>query len=334
MNFSYIKWSLLSSITLFSTSFAEERKAKKKKFDPLAWVRPTDNPIFTNDFGNNHDSVLFVEPDADYPYHLIISHTPTKAQLWRAKKFTWDSSKWELVNGEYKIGKHYEYDDGVKVGDTYYLYEAGKVYTYKGDLKDSSGQWKVTGSFPHRGCDDIGIFYENGVFHMFGEFGKFPHGADGTSLSHYTSTTGLGNWLLVDNRAVDANPEGGNTYGVGDATLAKIDGTYYLYCDRESKTTPYRVVAWKSNDINKPFTFIGEALIPRSEEKDDWDNYRIQDADLEFIPELGHFVMTCNMMDKDGQPGWPVKEGEKAKSGKRLEAESTRVIGTFYHQAK
>ena len=68
----------------------------------------------------------------------------------RAKSFSWSSEVWELVEKKYKIGQHYEFDDGVKVGDTYYIYEEGIVYTYQGDLAQSSGRWKASGTFPSR----------------------------------------------------------------------------------------------------------------------------------------------------------------------------------------
>ena len=134
----------------------------------------------------------------------------------------------------------------------------------------------------------------------------------------------MGDWKIIDTKAVDPNPDGESKYGVGDATIEKINGTYYLFCDRESKDSPYKVVAWKSDDLNKPFEFIGKAILPRSDEKDDWDNYRIQDPDIAYIPELKRYVMTCNMMDKDGNSGWP----EGVQSKKKNE---TRVIGVFYH---
>lgn len=292
-------------------------------FDALAWQRPVDNPVFTTEYGNNHDAVLFVEPGAEFPYYLIASHTSKRAQLWRSRKFSWDSKDWELVEKNYQIGKFYEYDDGVKVGDTYFVYEGGKVFTYSGDLADSSGKWVVSGNFPRKKCDDIGVFYEEGVFHIFGEYGDFPHGADGTSLSHFTSKTGLGDWTLINTKAVDANPEGGNRYGVGDATIVKIDKTYFLFCDRESKGSPYKVVAWKSSDLNQPFEYLGKAAMPRSKEKDDWDNHRVQDAEIAYVAELGGFVMFCNMMDKDGDPGGDFPT---------LKKKETRVIGCFYHE--
>jgi len=92
-------------------------------------------------------------------------------------------------------------------------------------------------------------------------------------------------------------------YGVGDATIAKIQGNYYIYCDRESQGSPYKVTAWRSKSLMEPFEYLGLAITPRSKEVDDWDNYRIQDADIAYIPELKRYVMTCNMMDKDGNPG-------------------------------
>ncbi len=315
---------------LFAVFYAVPIQAgeSKMKKDPwVGWHRPVDANVFEATKGNNHDSILFVEPELEYPYHLIISHTPEFAHLWRTKKFSWSSQDWELISGEYKIGNHYEYDDGVKVDGTYYIYEEGEVFTYSGRLEDSNGEWKISGSFPHGQCDDIGIYYEDGLFHMFGEHGDFPHGPDGTSLAHFTSETGLGDWEMENPKAVDPNPNGGNKYGVGDATIAKIEGTYYLFCDRESKGDPYKVTAWRSKSLSEPFEYLGKAITPRSEEVDDWDNYRIQDADIAFIPDLNRFVMTCNMMDKDGNPGGKF-------SGSGLGKKSTRVIGMFYSNMK
>ena len=52
------------------------------------------------------------------------------------------------MSDQYKIGNFYEYDDGVKVDGTYYVYEGGKVFTYSGPLEDSSGKWKGVEPFP------------------------------------------------------------------------------------------------------------------------------------------------------------------------------------------
>ncbi len=284
------------------------------------WYRPVDNPVFTTDYGNNHDSIIFFEPDLEYPYHLIVSHEPNIANLWRAKTFSWSSSDWELVSDNYQIANQYEFDDGVKVDGTYYIFEEGEVYTYSGALEDGSGLWVKAGSFPYESCNDIGVYYEDGVFHIFGEYGYFPHGPDGISLSHYVSATGLGDWTLVDTKAVDPNPDGGSTFGVGDPTIAKIDGTYYIYSDLESVGHPYRVIAWQSSNLYSKFEYIDVAIAPRSDQVDDWDNYRVQDCDIAFVPELSRSIMTCNMMDVDGNPGgnFPTLPG------------FSRVIGVFY----
>ena len=124
---------------------SEAAKKQTSSFDPLDWKRPVDNPVFTTTHGNNHDSVLFVDPELEYPYHMIVSHTPEAAHLWRAKKFSWSSADWELVSDKYVIGKHYEYDDGVKVDGTYYLYEEGIVYTFSGSSAMISASITKTG---------------------------------------------------------------------------------------------------------------------------------------------------------------------------------------------
>ncbi len=300
---------------------AEPSEGTTAILDPTAWHRPVDNPVFTTEQGNNHDSILFYEPELEYPYHLIVGHWQSGAHLWRARSFSWSSSDWEQVSADYQIGGHYEYDDGIKVGDTYYVFEDGHVFTYSGPLEEASGKWVDAGTFPADDCDDVGVYHEDGVFHIFGEYGDTPFGFDGTSLSHFTSPTGLGDWQLVDTKAADPNPDGGHTHGVGDPTIERIGGEYYIFCDLETADTPYRVVAWRSNDLDSPFEYLGPVIEPRSDETDDWDNHRIQDPDIVYTPDLGRYVMTCNMMDVDGDPG-----GEFP----GLPAGQTRVIGVFY----
>jgi len=306
----------IAALFVVAPAFGEERDWSK-------WYRPVDNPVFTSEHGNNHDPIFFHEPGEEYPYKLIIGHDSSGADLWRAKQFSHSSSGWELVSDDYDIGGWYEYDDGVKVGDTYYLYEEGNVYTYTGELADAGGKWTVSGSFPKNQCDDIGVFYEDGLFHIFGEYGDFPDGYDGTSLSHLTSTTGLGAWQMVDTHAVDPNPDGGDTYGVGDPTIAKIEGEYWLFTDRETAEDPYRITAWKSADLNTAFEYVDVAIAPRSEEVDDWDNHRIQDGDIQFVPELRRYVMFANMKDIDGNPGGNFPT---------LGTNETRVVGVFYSE--
>jgi hypothetical protein len=327
-NGNYFLTILLTSILFMFTSIYSQ--AQDKWVD---WHRPVDNPVFTVDHGNNHDALLFVDTTLEYPYHLIVSgrgctpdrgNNPEAAYLWRTKNFSWSSEDWELVSKHYQIGCHYEYDDGVKVDGKYYIFEGGNVYTFEGSLEEAAGRWKKEGTFPFDQCDDVGVYYEDGVFHLFGEYGHFPHGPDGSSLSHLTSETGLGDWTLEDTLAANPNPGGGNAYGVGDPTIEKIKGNYYIFCDIESPGSPYKVIAWKSESLDSRFEYQGVAMQARLGEKNDWDNYRIQDADIAYIPGLSRYVMVCNMMDRDGIPGgyFPTLDG------------FTRVVGFIYSDAK
>jgi hypothetical protein len=287
------------------------------------WYRPVENPVFTTEHGNNHDPILFVDQRLEYPYHLIVSHRGDGTDLWRASDFSWSSADWELLDDDYDIDNRYEYDDGVKVDGTYYLFEGGRVYTYDGSLEEADGQWRNAGTFPSDEAADVGVFYEDGVFHLFGEHGDFAHGYDGTELAHLTSTTGLGDWTLVDDDAVEPNPDGSGRYGVGDATIEKIDGTYYLFCDRETEEKPYRVTAWRTEDLGEPFTFMQVVAAPRADRTDDWDNQRIQDADIGYVEELSRYVMFVNMRDTDGRPGGAFPS---------LADGVSRVVGTFYSE--
>ena len=157
---------------LLAPGLAGAGEANDKALGPdgMGWHRPVDQPVFTYEHGNNHDCVLFVEPEQEYRFYLIVSHQTSGADLWRAKEFSWNSDNWELVDGDYQIAGHYEYDDGVKVDGTYYICEAGKVYTYSGSLEDASGKWKQAGTFPKRECDDVGVYYEVQVSRCAADF--------------------------------------------------------------------------------------------------------------------------------------------------------------------
>jgi hypothetical protein len=122
-------------------------------------------------------------------------------------------------------------------------------------------------------------------------------------------------------KAADANPDGGHRYGVGDPTIAKIEGTYYIFCDRESEGNPYKVIGWRSSSLDEPFEYLGKAIVPRSDQTDDWDNHRIQDAEIGYVHEMSRYVMLCNMKDLDGNPGGDFPN---------LGGQATRVIGVFY----
>lgn len=297
--------------------------------DFTTWERPADQPVFTVDHDTNHDAVLFTEPEAAYPYKMIVCHR-NREDLWRTTEFHWSASNWELVDDAYRVGGTYELDDGVKVDGTYYLFEEGTVYTYSGRLEDASEDWEKAGTWPKGNCEDVGVHYEDGQFHLFGEHGNVPFSPnDGRSLSHYTSPSGLGNWTQVDTTAVNPNEEGGRTYGVGDATIVKIGSEYYLYCDLETRNRPYEIACFRSDRLNGRFEYAGTAIEPRRDETDDWDNYRIQDGDIGYVPDLNRYVMAVNMMDTDGNPG--KLAGDR---GFDLPGKQTRAIGFFYSRLR
>ena len=62
-----MKSALLSLVVLSASVLTAV--AQPKSADPdskwLKWKRPADNPVFSTTMGNNHDSVLFVEPELD-----------------------------------------------------------------------------------------------------------------------------------------------------------------------------------------------------------------------------------------------------------------------------
>ncbi|HKK31779.1 MAG TPA: hypothetical protein VKA18_15450, partial [Alphaproteobacteria bacterium] len=66
---------------------------------------------------------------------------------------------------------------------------------------------------------------------------------------------------------------------------------------------------------------------PRENQTENWDNYRIQDGDIAYIPDLNRYVMIANMKDHDGQPGYPKSFSYPVP---HLRKPQTRVVGFFY----
>lgn len=315
----------LISIPSFSEELPLFPKASEK-FQPnqIQWINPpgVGNPVFTSNHGNNHDPILFVDTDQEYPYHLLISHEKGGAHLWKTKSYSWTHSHWQLVSNKYVIDpRRYEFDDGIKVKNTYYVYEGGIVYTYSGSLSKGNGKWEKGGHFPDYQCNDLGVYHENGVFHIFGEYGGGAKTTNGTSISHFTSETGLGQWNLQDTKVINPDRIGRKKAIVGDPTITKINNQYYIYLDQKRPGNPYSITGWVSSELSGPFEFIGEIIEPRIEESDDWYNYRVQDPEIKYIPYLSKFVLLFNMMDRDGIPGGHFPS---------LKNKNTRVIGTVY----
>ena len=292
------------------------------------WYRPVDQSIFSSNHQNRHDCAVLVNSSWEYPYYIVIStdHSEEYFEVWKTQTWNYSSSEWTLVNANYNIfdnsapyDEPYELDDIIQKDGIYYAYEDSEVWSYDGGinglLDGGDGAWSQVGTFPGtpRVCADIGVWYDDpadggdGLVHIFGEHGTFNHPAttDGSELSHYTSKTGYDNWVLVDDNAVEPNPgvpDGAGTYGVGDATITKINNRYYLACDRESVGHPYNITMWYSDDINGSFTYIGQPITCRWQYTDDWDNYRVQDGDFVEFHDGSGYAMMMNWKDTDGTP--------------------------------
>jgi hypothetical protein len=87
---------IFGSLCLFSYG----KKATNKKDSWVGWHRPVDANVFTTTKGNSHDSVLFVEPELEYPYYLIVSHTTKFAHLWQGKVFRMRKVQFVAVTGK------------------------------------------------------------------------------------------------------------------------------------------------------------------------------------------------------------------------------------------
>jgi hypothetical protein len=89
---------------LYLSSHASELSKKK---DPwLGWHRPVDSNVFATTMGNNHDSVLFVEPELEYPYYLIMRLSSQYFYLWQGKVFRMRKVQFVAVTGKWLSSLH------------------------------------------------------------------------------------------------------------------------------------------------------------------------------------------------------------------------------------
>ena len=286
-------------------------------YEMQASCTPADAPISV-DFGNNHDAVYLPgTPGSPYPHYLLISGSVGTGQLYGAQTLSADPDAWDLLVPDYHVTEQYELDDGIVIGDTYYIFEAQTVYAFSGDIAEGSRKWEAVGRFPDS-VDDIAVYFDGETVHLYGEYGHYADRPDGTTIAHMTAGPDFKDWVMEEPEAVRPNVGDTVVWGVGDASVIELDGQVLMTTDIESNGQPYRIALWRNDSLNGKFEFAGILAEP-APGTDGLYNYRVQDGDLA-IAEDGRVIMFANWRDLDGTPGSTLPAFPDGR---------TRVIGTY-----
>jgi len=60
----------------------------------------------------------------------------------------------------------------------------------------------------------------------------------------------------------------------------------------------HRIIGWRADRIGGPHEYIGKVIEPHDKQTENWDNHRIPDGDIAYIPSLNRYVMIANMRDR------------------------------------
>ncbi|WP_137679579.1 hypothetical protein [Aurantiacibacter suaedae] len=283
----------------FSKS-AEKSELPENFSEISAQCRQASFPI-SDQFGNNHDPVYLPGvKGSEYNNYLIISGVDGVRQLYGANSLSNNPNNWKLVNENLKISEDYELDDGIMVNGIYYIFENGNIYEVDVPLENSSGKWNVVGHFPKE-LDDIGVYYDGSILHIFGEYGEYSGGYDGARLAYATSDLTFKNWNIVSTNILDPNTKPESNWGVGDPSLIVLGGRVIMITDIEGPGDPYRIALWESDGFGRNFNFAGILAAPAPGNAG-YNNYRVQDGDFAVSAD-GQIYMFANWMDTDGNPG-------------------------------
>ncbi len=249
-------------------------------------------------YANLHDAVYLEGQTGDvFNHYLLLANEPGRAVLLGSDRLSTDPMDWTTVSDRYAVHDYYESDDAISVDGRHYLFEEGQIFELVGDPAEGSGHWKVVGTYPDE-TDDVGVFFDGETLHLLGEYGKFPHGFDGTSIAYFTGDLTFERWDVVD--LAIAEPTGilPSKWGLGDATVAVADEGILLITDIESQDIPYHLALWIASSWGEPFRFAGIIAAPMGG-TNELDNHRVQDGEV--VPtEDGGFVLFANWRDIDG----------------------------------
>lgn len=218
-----------------------------------------------------YDPVLFVEPDREYPYRLLVDDGDGRMDLYESRDF----DEFRLVAADVEGAEFASnFNWGRRVDGVYYLFrtvgeERTELWTGR-SLTDLRNRGVVLNE------SDTGGFYDptTGTWHLYYEEKFGATGENGDALGHAVSTDAL-HWDR-QGTALDVREEDWQT---GDPDVVQVDDRYYLFVDETTEHPRYHVQVAVSENLSS-FTPLGRVTTACG-----------GDPVVRYLPDHGEFVM-------------------------------------------
>lgn len=145
-----------------------------------------------------------------------------------------------------------------------YVYDSGgtlHVYTSIADSDTghhSGSDWLSLGSetIALSGGADCGAYFENGTYYLFVEADLVSGEPTGNKIDLYTSGSPASGFSRVGTM-IDVNNK---SWSTGDVDVELIDGSYYMFMDRNDGHPTYHTALAKSDSLDSGWTIISEQM--------------------------------------------------------------------------
>jgi hypothetical protein len=231
-----------------------------------------------------YDPVIFVEPDREYPYRVLVAPDNRRMDLYRSE----DMREFERVATDLE-GDEFasNFNWGRKVDGRYYLFRTlreNKTELWTGDSLTNLNNRGVV--LPEA---DTGGFYdaETGTWHIY-----YQQDADSTDddkfgpntdlLVHATSQDAV-NWTR---RGVALNVSD-RPWKAGDPDVVRVDDRYYMFVDQTESHPNYHIYLAVSENLSR-FESVGRVTETCG-----------GDAKVRYAPTRGEFVMLTEFGGED-----------------------------------
>lgn len=231
-----------------------------------------------------YDPVMFVEPDREYPYRVLVAPDNRKMDLYRSQ----DMREFERVATDLE-GDQFasNFNWGRKVDGRYYLFRTlreNETELWTGDsLTNLTNRGVVleeadTGGFYDAETETWHIYYQKAS--ESADDGDFGPNTD--RFVHATSTDAV-NWTR-QGVALDVSDE---PWKAGDPDVIKIDDRYYMFFDQTENHPNYHIHLAVSNNLSR-FEPVGRVTETCG-----------GDAKVRYLPTRGEFIMLTEFGGED-----------------------------------
>jgi len=231
-----------------------------------------------------YDPVLFVEPERDYPYRLLVAPDDGEMNLYRSRSM----EEFELVASDVE-GPQFasNFNWGRKVDGRYYLFRT--LEEERTELWTGESLTNLTNRGVVLDEADTGGFYdpEAGVWHIYyqkerPEATADRYGPTTDLLVHATSRNGR-NWTR-QSVALNVSDE---PWKAGDPDVVQVGDRYYMFLDQTTEHPVYHVHLAVSENLSR-FETAGRVTDTCG-----------GDAKVRYMPDSGSFVMLTEFAGDD-----------------------------------